>query len=87
VKIIAPVIFFIVLFICLALSVSFYFFTIQPKTGLIDSLEKGPGGIVELTNQRDCDKAYVMNMEQYEKQLKDAQKELSKLKASKKSKN
>jgi hypothetical protein len=84
-KIIAPVIFFIVLFTCLAISISFYFFVLQPKKGMIDALEKGPGGIVELTAMGEADKAYVMKIELYEKQLQDAQKELSKLKASKKS--
>ncbi|MEQ8168571.1 MAG: type 4a pilus biogenesis protein PilO [Candidatus Eremiobacterota bacterium] len=71
----------IAVFFCLVIliGIGFYLFVYQPKQQELDALEKGPGGIVELTNQRDADKAYVQNMDQYEKQLQDAQKELANL--------
>jgi len=69
------------IFICLAFltAVGFYLFDFQPKWQEMESLEKGPGGIAELTAQRDADKAYVENIEEYERQLKEAQAELAKL--------
>lgn len=71
----------IAVFVCLAFLVfiGFWLFDFQPKRAEIDSLEKGPGGIAELTAQRDADKAYVENIEEYERQLKEAQAELAKL--------
>jgi len=68
-------------FLCVVIliGIGFYLFVYQPKQQELDALEKGPGGIVELTNQRDNDRAYVQNMDQYEKQLKDAQNELANL--------
>jgi len=71
----------IAVFLCIwfLIVVGFYLFSIQPKKAEIDALEKGPGGIAELTAQRDADKAYVENIEEYEKQLKEAQEELAKL--------
>jgi len=71
----------IAVFLCIwfLIVVGFYLFSIQPKKAEIDSLEKGPGGIAELTAQRDADKAYVENIEEYERQLKEAQEELAKL--------
>jgi Tfp pilus assembly protein PilO len=79
---------FMILFIIILIAVPpyFYIFVIQPKAQEIQALEKGPGGIAELTAQRDADKAFIANIEQYEKQLTDAQKELAKLKKSKKHK-
>ena len=77
-----PFIFLIVLFAGLFIS-GFFYFKFQEKKVEIEALEKGPGGIVELINQRDADKAYVMNLEQYEKQLSGAQKELAGLKKTK----
>jgi len=70
-----PVFFCVIILIC----IGFYLFIYQPKQQELDALEKGPGGIAELTTQRDNDRAYVQNMEQYEKQLQDAQKELANL--------
>jgi Tfp pilus assembly protein PilO len=69
------------IFLCVVIliGIGFYLFVYQPKQQELDALEKGPGGIVELTNQRDNDRAYVQNMDQYEKQLKDAQNELANL--------
>ena len=69
------------IFVCLAflIGIGFYLFSFQPKWAEIDSLEKGPGGIAELTAQKDADKAYVENIEEYERQLKEAQAELAKL--------
>lgn len=71
----------IAVFLCIwfLIVVGFYLFSIQPKKAEIDALEKGPGGIAELTAQRDADKAYVENIEEYERQLKEAQEELAKL--------
>ena len=71
----------VAVFLCIwfLIVVGFYLFSIQPKNAEIDALEKGPGGIAELTAQRDADKAYVENIEEYERQLKEAQAELAKL--------
>jgi len=69
------------IFFCLVIliGIGFYLFVYQPKQEELDALERGPGGIVELTGQRDADKAYVANMDQYEKELKEAQEELADL--------
>lgn len=79
----------VAIFLCLAILmvVAFWLFDFQPKKDKIKQLEEGPGGIAELTATRDADKAYVDNIEQYEKQLKEAQAELDKLQVSLSSNN
>lgn len=66
--------------ILISLPPCFYLFVIQPKAHKIQIMEKGPGGIAELTARRDVDRAFVENIEQYEKQLKKAKTELEKVK-------
>jgi hypothetical protein len=71
-----------VLLISLIITVSlgFYFLNIQPKQLEIDALDKGPGGIVELTNQRYADKAYTQNIGKYKEELLKTKKELTTVK-------
>ncbi len=78
---ITPFIFLIVLCIGLFMS-GFFYFKLQGKKAELERLEKGPGGITELINERDADKAYVMNIDLYEKQLLDTKKERDRLKKS-----
>jgi len=70
-----------VLLVALIITVNFgFYFITLPKHHEIDALTKGPGGIFELTCQRDSDKAYTQNIEKYKEDLLKAQKELAELK-------
>ncbi len=63
----------------ITVNLGFYFITF-PKRQEIDALGKGPGGIIELINQRDSDRAYTQNLENYKEEWVKAKKELAELK-------
>jgi len=64
----------------ITVNIGFYFINIQPKEQEIDALGKGPGGIIELTCQRDADRAYIQRLENYKEELLKTKKELAELK-------
>jgi len=74
--------FCVVLLVSLIITVNigFYFINIQPKEQEIDALGKGPGGIIELTNQRDLERAYTQDLGRYKEELVKAKRELAELK-------
>ncbi|MEQ8188696.1 MAG: hypothetical protein ABRQ39_12060 [Candidatus Eremiobacterota bacterium] len=70
-----------VLLVALIITVNFgFYFVTLPKQHEIDALEKGPGGIFELTCQRDADRAYIQRLENYKEELLKTKKELAELK-------
>ncbi len=70
-----------VLLVALIITVNFgFYFITLPKQHEIDALKKGPGGIIELINQRDADIAYIQTLEKYKEEWVNAKKELAELK-------
>ncbi|HPZ08512.1 MAG TPA: hypothetical protein PL110_10390 [Candidatus Eremiobacteraeota bacterium] len=66
------------------ISAGFYIFNYSPKSQELKAIEEGPGGIIELTMQRDMYKAYIANIDNYKKELDKAKEELSELMKEKK---
>lgn len=70
-----------VLLVALIITVNFGFYFITfPKQQEIDALRRGPGGIIELTNQRDADRAYIQTLGKYKEEWLNTKKELAELK-------
>lgn len=72
----------VIVIILLIFDIYFYMFVIGPKKDLLNNMETGQEGIVKLKDLLEEDRAFIKDLEKYEKEYEEAEANLQELKNS-----